>query len=181
MFGMRKLLFWVGVALLAGVAQAADLSGRKAVVLLANDGSRLVIGQVTFLRQGDGYGFRFEPDPSKFTERFLAMRPFLCLDGQTQSLCHFPYATPRRITEGDLTDLEYELMFLRKPRQAVSVDAFNGVYYEMRFTERGLAGELREVDMTPIVVPDGSKRPIRREALERSDPAGHWLPRLVIE
>lgn len=178
---MRALLFWFGIALLGGAAQAADLSGRKAVVLLANDGSRVVIGQVTFQRQGDGYGFRFEPDPSKFTERFLAMRPFLCLDGQTQSLCHFPYATPRRITEGDLTDLEYELMFLRKPRQAVSVDAFNGVYYEMRITERGLAGELREVDMTPIVVPDGSKRPIRREALERSDPAGHWLPRLVIE
>lgn len=178
---MRTVLFWVGVALLASAAQAADLSGRKAVTLLANDGSRVVIGQVTFQRRGDGYGFRFEPDPSKFTERFLAMRPFLCLDGQTQSLCHFPYATPRHITERDLTDLEYELMFLRKPRQAVSVDAFNGIYYEMRITERGVAGELREVDMTPIVVPDGSTRPIRREALEKSDPAGHWLPRLVIE
>ncbi len=178
---MRAVLCWVAAALLAGAAQAADLSGRKAVVLLANDGSRVVIGQVTFRRQGDGYDFRFEPDPSKFTERFLAMRPFLCLDGATQSLCHFPYATPRHVTERDLTDLEYELMFLRKPRQAVSVDAFNGIYYEMRISDRGVAGELREVDMTPIVVPDGSKRPIRRETLEKSDPAGHWLPRLVIE
>src|SRR5512134_504857 len=163
---MRAALFWIGLGLLAGVAQAADLSGRKAVVLLANDGSRVVIGQVTFQRQGEGYSFRFEPDASKFTERFLAMRPFLCLDGETQSLCHFPYATPRYVTERDLTDLEYELMFLRKPRQAVSVDAFNGIYYELHPTERGLSGELREVDMTPIVVPDGSKRPIRREALE---------------
>ncbi|HEX6828960.1 MAG TPA: hypothetical protein VF104_08270 [Burkholderiales bacterium] len=178
---MRAVSFWFAVALLAEAGHAADLSGRKTVALLANDGSRIAIGQVTFQRQGDGYRFRFEPDPSKFTERFLAMRPFLCLDGESQSLCHFPYATPRHVTEHDLTDLEYELMFLRKPRQAVSVDAFNGIYYEMRITERGIAGELREVDMTPIVVPDGSKRPIRREALEKSDPAGHWLPRLVIE
>lgn len=178
---MRAVSFWVFAALLSGAAQAADLSGHKSVVLLANDGSRVVIGQVRFQRQGDGYDFGFEPDASKFTERFLAMRPFLCLDGPTQSLCHFAYATPRHITELDLTDLEYELMFLRKPRQAVSVDAFNGIYYELRVTPGGLAGELREVDMTPIVVPDGSKRPIRRENLEKSDPAGHWLPRMVIE
>ena len=44
----------------------------------------------------------------------------------------------------DLTDLEYQFMFLQKPRAAVSLDPQNGVYYEMKRTAKGIEGTLRK-------------------------------------
>lgn len=132
--------------------------------------------------EGDGYRFQFMRSGTAFQEHFLAMRPFHCLNGGSVSLCHFPFETPRRISAADLTDLEYQFMFLEKPRASVSLDSRNGIYYEMKLVNDHIEGELKEVDMGPIVAPEGKQaRPIKREDLFMVDTSGKWLPQLTIE
>lgn len=161
---------------------AADLSGARTVTLHGNAGEHIVIGQITFTARDSGDAFEFTPNRAAFEERFLAMRPFPCLDGVVHSLCHFPYRGPRIIRDDDLSDLEYQCMFLQKPRTAVSLESQNGVYYEMRRTDQGIEGTLKEVDMTPIIVPEGDMtRPIRRENLFPVDLSHNWLRRLTID
>jgi hypothetical protein len=177
----RKIIFAL-VLLASGFASAAEMNGIKTVSLIGNNGEKIVIGKVRFTQQVGGTKAEFTADPKVFEERFLAMRPFLCLDGDKHSYCHFPYKSPQLIRDDDLTDLEYQFMFLRKPRNSVSLDPTNGLYYELKKTATGFEGALREVDMTPIIVPEGDMtRPIKRENLFVSDPTGHWLPKLVIE
>lgn len=179
---MRRLFATLLVAL-ALPAAALDLTGTRSVRLHDNDGAPRVLGTISFTRDGDGWLFTFEPDRRAFGEYFLAMRPFLCLDGEKESYCLFPYDSPRRITPADLTDLEYALMFLRKPRAAVNLDPFNGIYYRLRIGERGIEGKLYEVDMNPIIAPEGKPlpRPIGPADLVEVSPKGHWLPRLTID
>jgi hypothetical protein len=183
---MKRIIFLLISLLLtftcASHAMAAELSGSKTATLISNSGEKIIIGKVAFSQTAKGTQAVFTADPKVFEERFLAMRPFICLDGDKHSYCHYPYRSPQIITDKDLTDLEYQFMFLRKPRNSVSLDPNSGLYYEIKKTANGFEGALREVDMTPIIVPEGDMtRPIKRENLFTSDPSGHWLPRLVIE
>ena len=179
---MKHLLILILSLLCAAYVNSAELSGSKTAILVSNSGEKIIIGKVAFTQTAKGTQAVFTADAKVFEERFLAMRPFICLDGDKHSYCHFPYRSPQIINDNDLTDLEYQFMFLRKPRNSVSLDPTSGLYYELKKTANGFEGALREVDMTPIIVPEGDMtRPIKREGLFVSDPSGHWLPRLVIE
>ncbi|MGB8338699.1 MAG: hypothetical protein WCD07_10625 [Burkholderiales bacterium] len=179
---MKQLLtFFITLAFVTS-AYPVELSGSKTATLISNNGEKIIIGKVAFTPTTKGTRAIFAADAKVFEERFLAMRPFICLDGEKHSYCHFPYRSPQIINDNDLTDLEYQFMFLRKPRNAVSLDPTSGLYYELKKTANGFEGTLREVDMTPIIVPEGDMtRPIKRQELFVSDPSGHWLPKLVIE
>ena len=110
------------------------------------------------------------------------MRPFKCLTGLRQQLCHFPFGNERIISRDGLAPLEYSLMFLHKKPASVHVDSANGIYYRLAWNEKGLMGELFDVDMDPIIVPEGDmRRPIRKEHLLKAHEGSHWLPRLSIE
>jgi hypothetical protein len=179
---MKSLLILFFTLFFATNAHSAELSGSKTATLISNSGEKIIIGKVNFTQTAKGTKAVFAADAKVFEERFLAMRPFICLDGEKHSYCHFPYRSPQIISDNDLTDLEYQFMFLRKPRNAVSLDPTSGLYYELKKTANGFEGAIREVDMTPIIVPEGDMtRPIKREGLFVSDPSGHWLPKLVIE
>jgi hypothetical protein len=179
---------WVGALVALGLivatgAGAQDLGGRKRISLGNAEGERLVIGHVVFTPVATGrYRFELVLDDARFGEYFLAMRPFKCLTGPAQRLCHFPYGEEREFSIDDLSALEYQLMFLRTKPNAVHVDPRQGVYYRLRPTGNGFEGELFDVDMDPIITPQGDmRRPIRARQLERADPATHWLPLLTIE
>lgn len=182
----RLCLIAASVLLAAPALRAQELSGVKQVVLSNAQGERVVIGNVRFEPAGDGrWRFDLQLDPQRFEERFLAMRPFKCLTGVKQQLCHFPYGTERMISRDDLVPLEYALMFLHKRPADVNVNSANGVYYKLRWNGSppvGFRGELYDVDMDPIIVPEGDRqRPIRAEDLLRGDEGSHWLPHLSIE
>jgi hypothetical protein len=176
---------FVALALIAATASGAaqDLSGRKVVSLGNAAGEQVTIGHVEFTPTSPGrYRFNFVLDESRFGEFFLAMRPFKCLTGPSQRLCHFPYGEENEVSLDDLTALEYRLMFLRTKPNAVHVDPRQGAYYRLTRSGNGLAGALFEVDMDPIITPQGDRRrPIRAKHLEPVDPATQWLPLLKIE
>lgn len=182
----RALGAWLASA--ACAAGAAEFDGTHRLVLGNAAGERVDIGSITFRSLGpDRWQFDIKLDETRFEERFLAMRPFKCLTGPTQQICHFPYGAEREFTRGDLVPLEYALLFLHKKPASVNIDARDGVYYKLQWSAAGakaaLTGKLWDADFTPIIVPEGSdrRRPVSAANLFEAHAGSHWLPQLYIE
>jgi hypothetical protein len=181
----RSMLRQLRIATLAAALAAGPaLAQTYRVSLQDADGARTPIGVLTLSGSGNARSARFEPDAQRFGERFLAMRPFRCLDGPKWSYCHFPQVTARR-GEDDLADIEYALMFMRKPRASVSLDPSQGLYYRLAPNGAGgWSGRLHEADMAPFVDPAAARdrsRPLKPADLHAVDAARAWMPVLLIE
>ena len=175
-------------ALAAAVLLAADSAAaeERGLFLLDADGARLRLGAVDFAPQPDGAGYRIDWDESLFGDHFLSMRPFRCLEGPEQLWCRvpYPYENRRDLSSGDLTDLEYDLLFVWKEAGAYGIDLWNGVYYRLARREDGtIRGAMHEIDLGLLAAPpeDGDLRPVGPEDMEPAEPDGRWLPALVIE
>ena len=169
----------------AGAAAADPLAGEKVLKMVEADGTAHVVGSVMFGQGAGGKGYSVSWDEGRFGDHFLSMRPFKCLEGAEKHWCHvpYPYAIRREVSEDDLTDLEYDLLFLWKGATEYGINMWNGVYYILEVEGDRLVGQLHEVDMEPLGVPpeEGDLRPIRPGDLHEADPEGHWLPMVVIE
>lgn len=166
-------------------AMAGPLDGTKEISLLDSEGGRIVIGTVTFTPEGDARAYKIEWAEAPFSDHFLSMRPFRCLEGPAKHWCQvpYPYENNHRVSAGDLTDLEYDLLFLHKGATEYGIDMWNGVYYRLSQDGDRLTGTLHEMDMGQLSAPPegGNLRPITEKDLHESDPESHWLPRVVIE
>lgn len=164
---------------------AYPLEGTKNIVLSNPTGEHQVIGKITFQNAGNNMtSFKIEIGDN-LKEYFLAMRPFRCLTGEKQQLCWFPvYNEPSLVSQNDLVPLEQALMFFHTKPHALNINPFDGMYYKMRWTEKGISGKLREVDMTPFVAPliiPHPARPLHEEDFYDPPPGTNWLPELSIE
>ncbi|MGP6089460.1 hypothetical protein [Antarctobacter jejuensis] len=178
----RLVLICAAALLIPPVLVAQPLTGSRAVYLEDAQGHRQHIADVSFDAEGR-YSVTMQAAP--FTDHFLSMRPFKCLEGPDKHWCHVPYPYPiaRQVGPEDLTDLEYDFLFLWKGASDYGIDMWNGVYYRLTEEEGRLVGRLHEMDMGLLAVPpaEGVMRPLRDVDLEQSDPGSHWLPVLVIE
>lgn len=173
---MRMILFLAMV--LAGGGAAAET---KTVYATDADGRRIAIAMLT-LTDDDHYTITM--NDTVFANHFLSMRPFKCLEGPGKHWCHVPYPYDiRRDLSDDLTDLEYDLLFVWKDAGDYGINMWNGVYYRLSQTGGIIAGTLHEMDMDLLSAPPegGELRPLRAEHLHESDPDSRWLPRLIIE
>ena len=177
--------FWVTIGLGLGLAVSAKLSlaapweGRR-VYLQDGDGNRIEIATLS----GEGATYGVQMNETAFSDHFLSMRPFKCIDGTDKTWCHVPYPYDiQRNTDADLVDLEYDFLFVWKGRTEYGIDMWNGVYYVIEPTGDGYVGHMHEMDMDKLSAPPdaGDLRPIRDVDLEEADPEGHWLPVLVID
>lgn len=182
----RTLSFLLVVTMLAllSSAGASTLEDPLTIFFESSDGERIPIGELQLTPGKDGFNISVDMNGEKLEENFLSMRPFKCLPHPDRTLCHlvYPYQNNRFITEDDLTDLEYDLLFLHKSASEYGIDAWNGMYYELTATEKGFIGELRETDLNVLIAPppEGVLRPIERTELhEPSDT--HWARRIIIE
>lgn len=178
---MRSTLILIlALSLAPPVVEAGPLSGAREIFLIDGQGDRLRIGQIRF--EGDGYELAL--DGADFADHFLSMRPFRCITAGERQLCHleYPYANARDLS-AELTDLEYDLLFVSKGAGEYGIDMWNGAYYRLAPDGDGLTGTLHEVDLRPLAVPPpaGEMRPIRERDLHAAEPADHWLPVLRIE
>ncbi|SHH74322.1 hypothetical protein [Marivita hallyeonensis] len=155
--------------------------GRHAVFLESVGGDRIHIADID-VKDG-AYAVDMASEP--FSDHFLSMRPFKCLDGPEKTWCHVPYPYEiARNTSADLTDLEYDFLFLWKGTGEYGIDMWNGVYYQLEPSADGrFVGRLHEMNMDVLSVPPeaGNLRPIREVDLEPGEPDSHWLPVLTIE
>ena len=169
----------MGILFLASMttAWAAD----RGVFLVDNAGQEIRIATIDL--RNDSY--RLNWDESRFGDFFLSMRPFKCLQGPEKLWCRvpYPYSNRRSIQNGDLTDLEYDLMFVWKKAGEYGINMWNGVYYRLSQAGLQLEGTMHEIDMNVIAAPpeDGNLRPIGPRETTETDPESHWLPRLVIK
>jgi len=180
-----KLVFAVFLAGLSiPVARAEPLAGTKTIRLHPVDGEPITVGEVTF-REGTDAGYTLTYDDTLFTDHFLSMRPFKCLEGAEKLWCRvpYPYDIKREVSDADLTDLEYDLMFVWKNEGEYGIDLWNGVYYSLQAEDEKLIGVMNDFDLNELASPpeDGNLRPIAQDILEEADADSHWLPRLTIE
>ena len=178
---LRQIPAWLTLITLGVAGQAA--AGDREILLHPSSGDPIRVG--TLSDGGEDADFAVHWDDAKFADHFLSMRPFKCLEGAEKLWCRvpYPYDNLRRIGGGDLTDLEYDLMFIWKGAGEYGINMWNGVYYRLSEDGERLVGTLHEVDMDILAAPPegGNLRPITEADLEEGDPDSHWLPRLTIE
>ena len=166
-------------------AAASPLTGTKDLRLLDRDGNAVVIGTVTFAQDGDVTTYEIDWKLDKFGEYFLSMRPFKCLEGPDKLWCRvpYPYDIQRKVRADDLTDLEYDTLFIWKKASDYGIDMWNGIYYKFEIEGDVLTGRLHEMDMDILSAPPdaGDLRPVGDYDIEAGDPDSHWLPVLRIE
>jgi hypothetical protein len=174
-----EMKFAVGLVLLCfATATNADTRG---VFLEDAEGARIQIATV----ETDAAGrYQVEMDNAPFEDHFLSMRPFKCLEGPSKHWCHvpYPYEIERDVSE-ELTDLEYDFLFVWKEANEYGINMWNGVYYKLDVDDERLIGRLHEMDMDVLSAPPdaGVLRPLSAKHLHESDPDSHWLPRMIVE
>ena len=185
---MKRALILLGtLAAFAGFspAQAADLSGKKSIILVEADGKTHEVAEIEFMPSANGSSYKIDWKDDGFSDHFLSMRPFKCLEGPAKYWCRvpYPYENKRVVKAGDLTDLEYDLLFIWKGAKEYGIHMWNGVYYKLSAKDGKLVGALNEMDMDRLSAPpeDRNLRPVREQDLEPGEPESHWLPKVVIE
>lgn len=169
---------------LAMPAAAWELAGSKTIKLQTRDGQTIVLGTVDFKPQGEQSTFSLHLDHARLKDFFLSMKEFKCLEGE-EIHCHvpYPYPHPGTVSRDDLRWLEHSLLFLYKAPKDFGARLWNGLYYRMQITDRGIVGTPQAVDLGLIGAPpaDNSVPPYGVE--ERSDitPNSRWISGLTIE
>ncbi|MGH1578636.1 hypothetical protein [Planktotalea sp.] len=169
---------YVLIGLLLASAASADT---RSVFVEDIEGERIRIAELHIETDGT-YQMSMAQDP--FTDHFLSMRPFKCLQGPAKHWCHVPYPYEiERNVSNDLTDLEYDLLFVWKGATEYGINMWNGVYYKLSEEDGQWVGILHEMNMDVLSAPPpaGELRPLSQKDLHESDPESHWLPRLVIQ
>lgn len=179
---VRQGVFGVLAALaVVSVVAAAE----RDVFLLDSAGGEVRIGSVAFSGKGNSGKIAVTLDAPVCSDQFLSMRPFRCIQGETEWFCHLPYPYELRnaVSDEDLRDLEYSLLFIRKKPSEFGIDAWNGLYYRLtRGTDGQITGMLMEGDLNVLAVPPETRfaRPIDLEDFIEAEPGRRLFPRLVI-
>lgn len=170
---------------------ASEFPKEAGIYLLDSQREELRIGSVKFTAEDTNdpenaaVKVDVDMDNSVFSEHFLSMRPFRCLTDEKEWFCHleYPYQLRSSITLDDLTDLEYQLLFIKKKPTEFGIDAWNGLYYKLRVEKDGtLTGELLEGDLNSLQSPPSEKyaKPVDLEEFIPGDVSKRLFPVLRI-
>ena len=171
----------IGLVGIAGAAQALD--GKRSVNLLTHDGEEIRIATLTMHADDEGWRYELAIEQEPFGDYFLSMRPFRCIAGGEQVLCHLPYPYPLNghVTEGDWRDLEYRLMFLFKARGEYGINFEDGYYFKLERDGDGLTGHLHEANMNDLASPPPKNVLYPFGAYDLFESEGPWIKELRID
>lgn len=175
---LRWICGMAAMALTPTLVGAGPWDGHR-VLLETGQGDQIEIATL----KGGPDGYSVAMTDAAFSDHFLSMRPFKCVEGPQKTWCHVPYPYDiKRTASQDLVDLEYDFLFVWKGKTEYGINMWNGVYYVLENDGPGFVGTLHEVNMDLLAAPpeDGNLRPLRAKDLEPSDPDSHWLPVLRI-
>ena len=114
---MKLIAIWfVCLSMLVSSAYGFTLDGIKELKLIENDGTAHVIATVNFSSQNGKTNYSVNWNDEAFGDHFLSMRPFKCIESKTKHWCRvpYPYDIKRTVSATDLTDLEYDTLFVWK-------------------------------------------------------------------
>lgn len=164
---------------------AWQLAGTHAIRLHPRAGDPVVIGTVDIRPAGERHAFTLHLDHARFTDHFLSMREFKCLEGRGEIQCHvpYPYRHPGTVTENELSWLEHSLLFLFKSPGEFGARLWNGIYYKLQVTPDGLVGLPQAVDLNQIGAPPDDLDTPPFAPGERSEipPGARWFGKLTID
>lgn len=155
------------------------------VSLVTLDGEETTIGSISFTNKPDGSAaFSLDISGSAFSDHFLSMRPFKCLTEHKDWYCYlpYPYKIGNSVTATDLSNLEYQLLFIKKSESEFGIDAWNGLYYKLNTEPNGvIAGELLQGDLNVLQSPpEENTRPIDLAEFFDDDSKKQRFPKLLI-
>lgn len=167
-------------------AWAWELQGVKSITATTRDNQRITLGSVRFEPRGDGtVSFTVTLEPSRFTDHFLSMKEFKCLDGPGEVVCHVPYphAQPGTVTPDDLAWLEHNLLFLYQLPTDFGAKLWNGLYFQLERSEQGLRGRPQAIDLNYISAPSDTPEQPPYQPAQRDEiaPGARWIGSLAIE
>lgn len=179
-------LLTVLISLSLSASETTPFPESATVYLIKNDNTELAIGQIQFGAVRDGKaGFSIDMDNSVFTEHFLSMRPFRCLESDNEWFCFlpYPYALRNTISSDNLSDLEYQLLFIKKTPQEFGIDAWNGLYYQLSLNDdQTITGKLLEGDLNSLQSPPSEQyaKPIDLSEFLEASTTKRLYPSLII-
>jgi hypothetical protein len=184
-FSFYRLATLTAILSLMPQAQAWELSGIKTVSAQTRDQQILPLGQVEFTPQANGStAIKLTMDYERFTDHFLSMKEFKCLESADEVLCHvpYPYKNPGTVRDTDYAWLEHQLLFLFKQPRDFGAKLWNGLYYRLERDEAGLVGLPQAVDLNLISAPPADLQTPTYNKTLRDDVASgsHWIERLLI-
>ncbi len=170
-------------AISPGRAGAEPLSGVKNIVLHTRAGKEIVIGKAAFTPEGERSRFKLSFDDKKFSQYFLSMREFKCVEGE-EILCHvpYPYPNPQTVSPGDLSWLEHALLFFYKEKSDYGAKMSHGLIYTLKITANSLVGTPQSIDLDEIASPPDDKSRAFFTGDHRYDigPGARWIESLTI-
>ena len=181
-----KRIVYLFLLLIQCTAFATPFPENAGIYLVDKQQQELKIADITFTdTQSGATAVQINLDTSKFTEHFLSMRPFRCIEGESEWFCYlsYPYDLRSLITEDDLSDLEYQLLFIRKTPSEFGIDAWNGLYYQLQIESDGtITGKLLEGDLNSLQSPPAEKyaKPIDLGEFIEADESRRLFPTLRI-
>ena len=182
---LHRMLILAFLLALAPLAFAWELSGIKTVSALTRDQQLIPIGSVEFKPAAKGMtGFTLTMDHGRFTDHFLSMKEFKCLESAEEVLCHvpYPYKNPGTVSDANYAWLEHNLLFLFKQPRDFGAKLWNGLYFRLERDEAGLVGLPQAVDLNLISGPpdDLLTPPFNTGLRDDVAPGSHWITRLLI-
>lgn len=122
------------------LAQTWELQGTQTITAHTRDLRRITLGTVRFEPTGAGSAsFVVTMAPTPLTDHFLSMKEFKCLEGP-----------------GELAWLEHKLLFLCKLPGDFGAKLWNGVYFQLRPSGKGLVGTPQAIDLNLVGAPSRS-------------------------
>jgi len=162
------------------------LDGTKKVYLVSTANELTHFANVTFTSsdEDEKIAYRVSIVDKPFENQFLSMRPFQCIMGKKQVMCHVPYPYEKSgfITTSDLTDLSYDLLFLHKNPAEYGINLWNGIFYRLLLNDDAIKGTLFEVDMNTIASPPETEGlPFTEDLVFEADLDNYVYPQLIIK
>lgn len=158
-------------------------NGSKKVILLANNGAEVVIGNIHFNQKKQTINYQLQLNHQHFADYFLSMKEMKCLEGP-ELWCHlaYPYQNPHSIETGDFRWLAHDFLFMYKKKSDFGANFYNGIYYQFSLVNNVLVGHAMAIDLNILAAPpdDTTTPPIGEYDVEELDPSTRWLPRIEI-
>ena len=180
-FLLAVIFFTISSPLFADI-----LEGNKKVYLVSSANELTHIANVTFTTsdEKEKVDYRLSIIDLPFENQFLSMRPFQCMMGKKQVMCHVPYPYEKSgfVTKSDITALSYDILFLHKNPAEYGINLWNGIFYKLELKEESIEGTLYEVDMNTIASPpEVEGLPFTEDLVFEADLDNYVYPRILIK
>ena len=163
---------------------ASPFEGTQKIYLVSSGDELTHIANIEFKTQDHNSTYELTIVDEAFENQFLSMRPFQCIMGKKQVMCHVPYPYKKKgfLTDTDLLDLSLDLLFLHKSPSEYGINLWNGIFYKLQRNGNKIDGVVHEVDLNTIAAPpEDPAIPFPDDEVFQVDLKNYVYPRILIQ